>query len=92
MTTPTPKDASAMRTALVELPHPASTTPPPQPPRLRSSSPELRCPSSTTPTTRRRLAALTAALHTGLRELAAVAHGGLDTLPAPNPYPKDPSS
>jgi hypothetical protein len=67
MTTPTPKDASAMRTALVEVPHPASITPPSQPPEPRSSSPGLRCPSSTTPTTggalappsRRRLVALT---------------------------------
>ena len=53
MTTPTPQDAAAMPTALVELPHPASTTPPTQPPRPRSSSPGLRCPSNTTPTTRR---------------------------------------
>jgi hypothetical protein len=51
--------------------------------------PALRCPPSTTATTRRcasappaqHLAALTAALHTGLRELAAVTFGWLDTLP-----------
>ena len=95
MTTPTPQDAATMRTALLELSQPAPHRHPHHPDRGRAqpgcavqAAPHPQPGGALPPSPQRRLAALTAALHTGLRKLAAVALGGLNT----HTYPKDPSS